>query len=150
LTCPFEPPKPKTKYNVEITSADNYKKLYDHEQKYFRDMISMVKNSGSNLVICQWGFDDEANHLLMQEGVPAIRWVGGTEIELIALATGGRIIPRFCDITKDKLGRARLVKEVSFGTENDKYIVIEDCQNNKAVTILVRGGSHMIVEEAKR
>lgn len=150
LTCPFEPPKPKTKYNVEITSAENYKKLYDHEQNYFKEMVRLVKESGANLVICQWGFDDEANHLLMQEKLPAIRWVGGHEIELIALATGGRIIPRFSEISPEKLGRARLVKEKTFGTENDKIIVIEDCTANKAVTVLVRGGSTMIVDEARR
>jgi T-complex protein 1 subunit epsilon len=150
LTCPFEPPKPKTKYNVDIKSAESYKKLYEHEQGYFKDMIKAVKESGANLVICQWGFDDEANHLLMQNALPSVRWVGGTEIELIALATGGRIIPRFSEIKPEKLGRARVVKEISFGTENQKMIVIEDCQVNKAVTVLVRGGNQMIVDEAKR
>ena len=150
LTCPFEPPKPKTKYNVDIKSAESYKKLYEHEQNYFKEMVKSVKDSGANLVICQWGFDDEANHLLMSENLPSVRWVGGTEIELIALATGGRIIPRFSEIKPDKLGRARVVKELSFGTENDKMIVIEDCQVTKAVTILVKGGSSMIVDEAKR
>lgn len=150
LTCPFEPPKPKTKYNVDIKSADAYKKLYEHEQNYFKEMVKQVKESGANLVICQWGFDDEANHLLMSNELPAVRWVGGTEIELIALATGGRIIPRFSEIKEEKLGRARVVKEVGFGTTNDKMIVIEDCQVNKAVTIVVRGGSHTVVDEAKR
>ena len=150
LTCPFEPPKPKTKYNVDIKSAEAYKRLYEHEQDYFKEMVKNVKDSGANLVICQWGFDDEANHLLMSNNLPAIRWVGGTEIELIALATGGRIIPRFSEIKEEKLGRARIVKEVSSGTENDKMIVIEDCQVNKAVTIVVRGGSSIIVDEAKR
>ena len=150
LTCPFEPPKPKTKYNVDIKSAEAYKKLYEHEQEYFKEMVKNVKDSGANLVICQWGFDDEANHLLMSNNLPAIRWVGGTEIELLALATGGRIIPRFCEIKEEKLGRARIVRELSSGTENDKMIVIEDCQVNKAVTIVVRGGSSIIVDEAKR
>ena len=150
LTCPFEPPKPKTKYNVDIKSAEAYKKLYEHEQHYFKEMVKAVKDSGANFVICQWGFDDEANHLLMQNELPSVRWVGGTEIEQIALATGGRIIPRFSEIKPEKLGRARIVKEINFGTENEKMIVIEDCQVNKAVTILVRGGSHMIVDEAKR
>jgi T-complex protein 1 subunit epsilon len=150
LTCPFEPPKPKTKYNVDIKSAEAYKKLYEHEQQYFKDMVKAVKDSGANFVICQWGFDDEANHLLMQNNLPSVRWVGGTEIEQIALATGGRIIPRFSEIKAEKLGRARIVKEISFGTENEKMTVIEDCQVNKAVTILVRGGSHSIVDEAKR
>ena len=80
LTCPFEPPKPKTKYTVDIKNAEAYKKLYDHEQEYFKDMVKRVKDSGANLVICQWGFDDEANHLLMQNKLPSVRWVGGTEI----------------------------------------------------------------------
>ena len=150
LTCPFEPPKPKTKYNVEIKSAEAYKRLYEQEQEYFRSMVRSVKESGANFVICQWGFDDEANHLLMQNNLPSVRWVGGTEIELIALATGGRIVPRFSEIKQEKLGRARVVKELSFGTEEEKMIVIEDCQVNKSVTILVRGGSRMIVEEAIR
>lgn len=83
-------------------------------------MVQKVKESEANFVICQWGFDDEANHLLMQNELPSVRWVGGTEIELLALATGGRIIPRFSDIKKEKLGRARIVKEQSFGTENEK------------------------------
>jgi T-complex protein 1 subunit epsilon len=86
----------------------------------------------------------------MSNNLPAIRWVGGQEIELIALATGGRIIPRFSEIKSEKLGRARIVKENSFGTENQKMIVIEDCQVNKAVTIVIRGGSNTIVDEAHR
>mmetsp|Transcript_10824 Transcript_10824/g.10950 ORF Transcript_10824/g.10950 Transcript_10824/m.10950 type:complete len:80 (-) Transcript_10824:702-941(-) len=65
LTCPFEPPKPKTKHGLEIKSVEDYNKLYELEQKYFTDMVKMVKDSGANVVLCQWGFDDEANHLLM-------------------------------------------------------------------------------------
>jgi len=150
LTCPFEPPKPNTKHNINITSAKDYKKLYQTEQNYFIDMVKRVKDSGANLVICQWGFDDEANHLLLQEDLPAVRWVGGTDIELIALATGGRIIPRFSEISKEKLGKAEKVKEISFGTAQEKMIVIEKGLQSKAVTILVRGGNNMIVDEAKR
>lgn len=150
LTCPFEPPKPKTKYNIDIKTAEAYKKLYEQEQNYFKEMVQNVKDSGANLVICQWGFDDEANHLLLQNGIAAIRWVGGDEIERIALTSGGIIIPRFSEIKKEKLGRARVVRETTLGTDNQRMIVLEDCQVDKAVTILVRGGSQMIVDEAKR
>jgi T-complex protein 1 subunit epsilon len=90
LTCPFEPPKPKTKHKLDITSREAYEQLYQQEQQYFKDMVQKVKDSGANLVICQWGFDDEANHLLLQNKLPAVRWVGGVEIEHIAMATGGR------------------------------------------------------------
>jgi T-complex protein 1 subunit epsilon len=150
LTCPFEPPKPKTKHKLDITSAEDYKRLYETEQKYFVDMVQRCKDSGANLVICQWGFDDEANHLLLQHQLPAVRWVGGVEIELIAIATGGRIVPRFEELSSAKLGHAGTVKEVDFGTENEKMIFIEGCPNTRAVTLLVRGGNKMIVDEAKR
>merc|ERR1712083_1149640 len=113
-------------------------------------MVDDVKSAGANLAICQWGFDDEANHLLLQRDLPAVRWVGGPEIELIAIATGGRIVPRFQELSSDKLGTAGKVREMSFGTTKDKMLVIEECANSKAVTIFLRGGTKMIVEEAKR
>lgn len=150
LTCPFEPPKPKTKHKLDISSKEAYEKLYQQEQQYFRDMVQKVKDSGANLVICQWGFDDEANHLLLQHELPAVRWVGGVEMEHIAMATGGRIIPRFEEIKPEKLGHAGMVREVSFGTSRERMLVIEDCANSSAVTVLVRGGNKMLVEEAKR
>jgi len=150
LTCPFEPPKPKTKHKLDISSREAYEKLYEQEQQYFQDMVQKVKDSGANLVICQWGFDDEANHLLLQNNLPAVRWVGGVEIEHIAIATGGRIVPRFEELSEEKLGKAGMVREVSFGNTKERMLVIEDCSNLKAVTVLVRGGNQMIVEEAKR
>jgi T-complex protein 1 subunit epsilon len=150
LTCPFEPPKPKTKNSLNITSVEDYHKLKEYEAEKFEEMISQVKNTGANLVICQWGFDDEANHLLLQRKLPAVRWVGGPEIELIAIATGGRIVPRFSELTADKLGHAGRVKELTFGTTKERMLVIEECANSRAVTIFIRGGNKMIVEEAKR
>merc|ERR1712166_94994 len=150
LTCPFEPPKPKTKHKIEIDSVEKYKQLQEHEQKYFRDQIKQVKDSGANLVICQWGFDDEANHLLLRSQLPAVRWVGGVELELIAIATGGRIVPRFSELTEDKLGKAGLVKEIAFGTTKDRMIVISGCAKSKTCTVLVRAGNTMMVDEAVR
>jgi len=150
LTCPFEPPKPKTKHKLDVTSVEDYRKLKEYERETFENMVQQVKDAGTTLAICQWGFDDEANHLLLQKELPAVRWVGGPEIELIAIATGGRIVPRFQELTKDKLGSAGLVRELSFGTTKDKMLVIEECANSKAVTIFLRGGTKMIIEEAKR
>lgn len=150
LTCPFEPPKPKTKHKLDVTSVEDYKALQKYEKEKFEEMIKQIKDTGANLAICQWGFDDEANHLLLQNKLPAVRWVGGPEIELIAIATGGRIVPRFSELTPEKLGFAGIVKEISFGTTKDKMLVIEQCKNSRAVTIFIRGGNKMIIEEAKR
>ena len=82
LTCPFEPPKPKTKHKLDITTVDEFKKLQNYEKEKFGEMIARIKDVGATLVICQWGFDDEANHLLLQNKLPAVRWVGGPEIEV--------------------------------------------------------------------
>ncbi|XP_010883971.1 T-complex protein 1 subunit epsilon [Esox lucius] len=150
LTCPFEPPKPKTKHKLDVTCVEDYKALQKYEKDKFLEMIKQIKDTGANLAICQWGFDDEANHLLLQNELPAVRWVGGPEIELIAIATGGRIVPRFSELTAEKLGSAGVVREICFGTTKDRMLVIEECKNSRAVTIFIRGGNKMIIEEAKR
>lgn len=150
LNTHFEPPKIKTGHKLNIKTVDQYNTLSKQEQDYFTDMVKRVKDSGANLVVCQWGFDDEANHLLLANDLNAIRWVGGVEMELIAIATGGRIISRFEDIEPEKLGNAGLVEEHSYGTTKDKMIVIKGCANTKAVTVLIRGSNKIIVEETKR
>jgi T-complex protein 1 subunit epsilon len=150
LTCAFEPPKPKTKHKLDITSVAEYKELQKYEQTKFTEMIQQIKDTGANVVICQWGFDDEANHLLLTNELPAVRWVGGPEIELIAIATNGRIVPRFEDLSAAKLGTAGIVREMSFGTTREKMLVIEECANSRAVTVFVRGSNKMIIDEAKR
>lgn len=144
LTCAFEPPKPKTKHKLDITSVEEFKKLQTYEKDKFAEMIQQIKDTGANLVICQWGFDDEANHLLLQNELPAVRWVGGPEIELIAIATNGRIVPRFEDLSAAKLGKAGIVREMSFGTTREKMLVIEECANTRAVTVFVRGSNKMV------
>jgi T-complex protein 1 subunit epsilon len=150
LTCPFEPPKPKTTHKLDVKSVEDYKLLQNYEKETFDTMIKQVKDTGATLAICQWGFDDEANHLLLSNDLPAVRWVGGPEIELIAIATGGRIVPRFSELSAAKLGTAGVVRELSFGTTKEKMLVIEECANSRAVTIFLRGGNKMIIEEAKR
>ena len=150
LTCPFEPPKPKTKHKLDISSVEEFKVLQEYEQKTFQEMVERVKGSGANVAACQWGFDDEANHLLLANNINAIRWVGGTELELLAIATGGNIVPRFEDLSEKKLGTAGTMREIEFGTTRDRMLVIEGCANTKTVTCFVRGSNDMIVAEAKR
>jgi len=150
LTSPFEPPKPKNKAKLDVTSGADYLALYEQEQKYFVDQVNHCLRAGANLVICQWGFDDEATHLLLQNDLPAIRWCGGVELELIAIATGARICARFEELEESKLGRCAHVKEIEFGTSAEKMVLIEGCPNSGAVTVLVRGGNQMIVDETKR
>jgi len=151
LTCPFEPPKPKTKNQLDIKTVEDYNQLRDYEQRQFVEMVKACKDSGATVVACQWGFDDEANHLLLQQDLPAIRWIGGCELELLAMATNARIVPRFQDLDKKKLGTCGVIRTIKFGTSDDKMLAIEDCEaKSNTCTILVRGGNKMILEETKR
>ncbi|KAK8796954.1 hypothetical protein WA538_000180 [Blastocystis sp. DL] len=150
LTCPFEPPKPKTKHEVEIASAQDLMDMYAQEQAYFADMVQRIKATGANLAICQWGFDDEANSLLFQQGIHAVRWVGGMELEALAIATGARIVPRFEELSPEKLGFAETVRDVPVGTTKDSMLLVEGCRNSQLCTVFIRGGNQMIVDEAKR
>ena len=89
-------------------------------------MVKRMKESGADIVMCQWGFDDEANHLLLSNKLRAVRWVSGTDVELLALATGARIVPRFEDLEPSKLGYAGLIEELPFRTQNNNMVVVKD------------------------
>ena len=147
LSCPFEPPKVKTKHSVLISSVEDYRDLENYESSKFIEMVEAVKRVGANVVISQWGFDDEANSLLMESNLPAIRWVGGSDLEAIAIHTGGSIIARFEDLRAADLGTGS-VRELSLGSESEKIVVVTS--KSRTGTILVRGGTEMAMEEAKR
>ena len=150
LTCPFEAPKIKAKYQVEIRTAEQYAELYEREQDYFRDMVSRLEAAGCTVAVCQWGFEDEANHLLLAHGINAIRWVGGPDMELLSIATGASYVPRFQEVEAGALGRAARISEHRVGTGGEVYSVVEDCGSHPACTVLVRGGNSIIVDEAVR
>lgn len=149
LSCPFEPPKLKNKNSLLIQSAEEYKSLEAYEKSKFLEMIECLKASNADLVMCQWGFDDEANSLLMQHNLPAVRWVGGHDLGLMAAHIKGSIISRFEDLREEHLGVAD-VREESLGTDGDKIIIVESPSRSTSVTILVRGSTDYVIEEAKR
>lgn len=147
LACPFEPPKIKTKHTLRIKSETEYKQVETYERDTFISMIQRLKDVKTDVVLCQWGFDDEANSLLAENGILAVRWVGGSEIEQLAVLTNGSIISRFEDLKEEDLGMGN-VHEECIGTEKDKIIVIEN--DSPTCTIIVQGGSETVIEEAKR
>jgi T-complex protein 1 subunit epsilon len=150
LTCPFEPPKPKTKYQVTIQTSEEYEALHQQEQQYFIDQVERLARAGATAVMCQWGFDDEANSLLFTRNLPAVRWVLGGDIEKLAVTTGARIVQRFEDIDASKLGTATRITERSFGTTCEHMLLIEESRKQPCVTFLVRGGNKLMVAEAER
>lgn len=140
----------KTEFDAkyQITSPEQIQEFLDEEEKMLRTMVDKIKNSGANVVICQKGIDDMAQHFLTKAGIMAIRRVKKSDIEKLAKATTGTIFTNLDDITADKLGFAGLVEERKI--MNDSWIFIEECKDPKSVVILIRGGTELIIDEVDR
>ncbi len=133
---------------LQITSPEQIQQFLDEEEKMLRTMVEKVVKSGANVVICQKGIDDMAQHFLSKAGIMAVRRVKKSDLEKLAKATGGMIFTDLNDITADKLGYAGLVEERKI--MSDSWIFIEECKDPKSVVILIRGGSELIVDEVER
>ncbi|MFX0056977.1 MAG: thermosome subunit beta [Candidatus Hodarchaeota archaeon] len=133
---------------LQITSPEQIQQFLDEEEKMLRTMVEKIVASGANVVICQKGIDDLAQHFLTKAGVLAVRRVKKSDLEKLSKATGGMIFTNLDDITEAKLGFAGLVEERK--VMNDSWIFIEECKDPKSVVILIRGGTELIVDEVDR
>ena len=133
---------------LQITSPDQIQQFLDEEERMLRTMVDKIVNSGANVVVCQKGIDDMAQHFLTKAGVMAIRRVKKSDIEKLAKATGGMIFTNLDDITEERLGFAGLVEERKI--MNDSWIFVEECKDPKSVVILIRGGTELIIDEVDR
>ncbi|MFQ5758836.1 MAG: thermosome subunit beta [Candidatus Bathyarchaeia archaeon] len=148
INAPFEVEKTEFDAKLNIEDPSMMKKFLDEENTILKGMVDKVVSSGANVVICQKGIDDVAQHYLAKGGVLAVRRSKESDMSKLAKATGARIITTFDDLTSNDLGYAELVEERK--VEEDKWVFIEGCKNPKAVSILVRGGSQRVVDEADR
>jgi len=113
-----------------------------------KEMVERVSNAGANVLVCQKGIDDIAQHYLAKSGILSVRRVKESDMTKLARATGATVVTGLDTLSKTDLGEAGLVEERKI--ENDKWTYIEDCKNPKAVTILIRGGSQRVIDEADR
>ena len=137
-----------TDAKINITSPEQLQAFLDQEEKMLKDMVQKIKESGANVVFCQKGIDDVAQYFLAKEGIAAVRRVKKSDMEKLAKATGANIVTRIDSISKDDLGEATLVEERKVADED--MVFVEGCKNPKAVTILIRGGTEHIIDEAER
>jgi len=133
---------------LQITSPEQIQQFLDEEEKMLRTMVQKIENSGANVVICQKGIDDMAQHFLTKAGIMAVRRVKKSDLEKLSKATGGMIFNNLDDVKQEKLGYAGLAEERKI--MNDSWIFIEDCKDPKSVVILIRGGTDLIVDEVDR
>ena len=148
LNAKLEIEKTEFDAKINIESPEQMKLFLDEEERMLREMVDKIAEAGANVVFCEKGIDDVALHFLAKRGILAVKNVSSSDMEKLARATGGKIVASVKDLTPDVLGEAKLVEEVKIG--EDKLVYVRECKNPKAVTIVVRGGTEHVVDEAER
>jgi thermosome len=133
---------------ININSPDQMQMFLNEENRMLKAMVDKVVAAGANVLLCQKGIDDIAQHYLAKAGILAVRRVKESDMYKLAKATGARIVNNLDELSEGDLGFARMVEERK--VETDKWVFIEECKNPKSVSILVRGGSQRVVDEAER
>ncbi len=148
LNAKLEIEKTEFDAKINIESPEQMKLFLDEEERMLREMVDKIAEAGANVVFCEKGIDDVALHFLAKKGILAVKNLSSSDMEKLARATGGKIVASVKDLTSEVLGEAKLVEEVKIG--EDKLVYIRECKNPKAVTIVVRGGTEHVVDEAER
>jgi len=148
LDCELEIKDTETSAEIRITSPDQLQAFLDQEAKMLKDMVEKVAASGCTVLVCQKGIDDLAQHYLAKKGIMSARRVKRSDMEKLAKATGGRIVSSVNELTKDEIGNAGFVEEKKIAGE--QMIFVRDCKDPKSVSILIRGGTEHVVDEAQR
>ena len=133
---------------INIESPDQMQMFLNEEERMLKDMVDAVTKAGANVVFCEKGIDDMALHFLAKAGVFTVKSVSSSDMEKLARATGGEILASVKDLTASALGKAKKVEEVKIG--DDKLIYVRECKNPKAVTVVIRGASPHVIDEAER
>jgi thermosome len=148
LDCALEIEKTEISAEIRIRDPNQMKAFLDQENKMLQEMVGKIKASGANVVFCQKGIDDMAQHFLAKEGILATRRVKQSDMEKLARATGGRIITNLADLKATDLGVAGIVEERKLG--EDKMVFVEKCKDPRSVAIIIRAGLERMVDEAER
>jgi thermosome len=148
LNAAMEIEKTEFDAKIQIETPDEMQAYLDREEQMLREMVQKVKDAGVNVLLCQKGIDDMIQHFLSREGILAARRLKKSDIEALAKATGAKVVSSIDELTSEDTGYAANVEEKKIG--DDKMLFVEGCRNPKAVSILVRGGTERVVDEAER
>jgi len=148
LNTAIEIEKTEVDAKIEITSPDQLQAFLDQEETMLKDMVNKIVSTGANVVFCQKGIDDLAQHFLAKAGVYTIRRIKKSDMEKLSRATGGRIVTSIHDLAESELGRAGLVEEKKIAGDDMTFVV--ECENPKSVSIILRGGTEHVVDELDR
>jgi len=148
LDLALEVREPESDAKIEISTPEQLQAFIDTEERQLKEMVAQIKKVGANVVITQKGIDDLAQHFLAKEGVLAVRRVKKSDMDALARATGASVVTSMKELSAKDLGNAGKVLEKKVA--GDAMVFVEQCKNPKSVSILIRGGTQHIVDEAER
>ena len=148
IDFPVELRNPGIDTKISISSPDQLQSFLYEEERVIKEMVEKIKLSGANVLFCQKGVDDFAQYLLAKAGIYACRRVAKSDMETIAKASGAKIVSNLSELTPFELGASKVVEEIKHGS--DAFTHIKGCQNPRAVTILIRGGTEHVIDEIER
>ena len=148
LNAALEVEKTEMSSEIRITDPTQMQMFLEEESRMLQSMVKKIHEAGANVLLCQKGIDDIAQHYLAKSGILAVRRVKESDMTKLAKATGGRVTTNIDDLQSDDLGSAETVHQKK--VESDKWVFVEGCQKPQSVTILIRGGSQRVVDEVDR
>jgi len=148
VNAALEVKKTEVDARIQIQDPSQLQAFLNEEEGMIRKMVDKVKKSGANVLICQKGIDDIAQHFLAKNGIYSVRRAKKSDMEKLSKATGAKIVANLDDLTLEDLGKAGNVEEIKTG--DDKMTFVTDCKNPKAVSILIRGSTEHVVDELER
>ncbi|MBD3312209.1 thermosome subunit [archaeon] len=148
ISTALEVEKTETEAKINISSPDQLQSFLEQEERMIKDMVDRIVKSGANVVLCQRGIEDVAQHFLTKAGILAVKNISSSDMSRLARATGGNVVKTLDSLSKTDLGSAKVVEELKIG--NDNMVFVRECSNPKAVSILVRGGTEHVIDEVER
>ena len=148
INTALEVEKTEMSAEIRITDPTQMQMFLEEEQRMLKTMVDKIHEVGANVLLCQKGIDDIAQHYLAKNGILAVRRVKESDMTKLAKATGGRVTTNLDDLSEKDLGTADLVQQKK--VESDKWVFIEGCRNPQSVSLLIRGGSQRVVDEVDR
>lgn len=133
---------------IQITDPNQLSMFLEEEENYIRGLVEKIQNSGANVLICQKGIDELAQHYMSKAGIFAIRRAKKSDMEALSKATSGNIVTNLDDLSEDDLGHADIVEEKKIGESEMTFIT--GCPEAKSVSVLLRGGTEHVVDEIRR
>ncbi len=148
LNAPLEVEKTEFSAEIRIRDPSKMKAFLDQETKMLREMVDKIAVTGANVLVCQKGIDDMAQHFLAKKGILAVQRAKESDMEKLSRATGGKYVTNLEDVTENDLGYGELVEERKIG--DDKMVFVEGCKDPRSVSVLIRAGLERMVDEAER